>query len=224
MARRRSDDLEMEREFEERVEAKRRRGSPREYPDTAKRDRNKPKPPFLLRFLAWCGVILFCFVVGYVGTEYMVDKLGLNRPMSSDDTTLDFAAETLGIDMQRATFSVFYPRDGRLVSENVEVITRTLEDNIREAVLSILRFSGIDDAVNVLHVFRDIDTVYLNLSAPFLQALYEIGENTGSLLITGIARTMDENFSLTNVRYLVDSEVAVSMISIGLNADWQPQT
>jgi hypothetical protein len=158
----------------------------------------------------------------------MVEKLGLNKPLSGNDadgylTIEEHAAGVLGIDMQRATFSVFYPRDGVLISENVEVITRTLEDNIREAVLRILRLSGIDDAV-VLHVFRDIDTIYLNLSAPFLEALYELGENTGSLLITGIARTMDENFSLTNVRYLVDSEVVGAVTSIGLNADWQPQT
>jgi len=81
MARRRTDDLlEIEREFEERVEAKRRRGPDRSEP---KHDKKKPKPPLLLRFLAWCGVILFCFVVGYVGTDYLVVKLGLERQWPS---------------------------------------------------------------------------------------------------------------------------------------------
>ena len=234
MARRKLDDLKMEREFEERIEAKQRRISARSYPDSSRRDRKKPKPPFLLRLLAWCGVILFCFVVGYVGTEYMMKNIfnldkqwptsggytggnGVGTPTNEEYASI----ESLGLDMQKVTFSVFYPRDGELMSENVDVISRTLEDNIQEAVLRILKLSGIGDAVSVLHVFRDVETVYLDLSAPFLEALNEVGEKTGSLLITAVARTMNENFSLTRVRYLVDSKVVSSETKVNLNADWQ---
>ena len=243
MARRRGDDssmryqedlMEMEREFEERVEAKRRRPSVKDYPDPLKRDRKKPKPPLLLRFLAWCGVILFCFVVGYVGTGYMVTNIFmLDRPWPVSDndagengtsalTNEEFIdSGAMRLDMQKATFSVFYPHDGELRSENVDVISRTLEDNIQEAVLRILKLSGIGEAVNVLHVFRDVDTVYLDLSTPFLEALNEAGEKAGSLLVTGIARTMNENFSLTKVRYLVDSRVVSSGTPVDLNAQSQ---
>ena len=221
MARRRQENLaEMEREFEERVEAKQRRGY-----DSSKRDKKKPKPPLLLRILAWCGVILFCFVVGYVGTGYIVTQIGLDRPWSGpfgEDTGTDVISVTGGTMpyMQRATFSVFYPRGGELVSENVDVISRTFEDNIREAVLRILRLSGIE-AVDVLHVFRDIETVYIDLSSPFLSILNELGERPGTLLINGIVRTMNENFSLTRVRFLVDSRVVSSGAPVDLAAVWQ---
>jgi len=215
--------MEMEREFEERVEAKRRHGSAKNHPDSPKRDKKRPKPPFLLRFMAWCGVILFCFVVGYVGTDYMVEKLGLNRPLSGIDAPLiteELTTGMLGSEMQRATFSVFYPRDGELVSENVDVVSRTFEDNIREVVLRILRLSGVE-AVDVLHVFRDIETVYLDLSSPFLSILNELGERTGRLLINGIVRTMNENFSLTRIRFLVDSRVVNSGAPVDLATVWQ---
>ena len=171
-------------------------------------------------------------MVGYVGTGYMVTNMfNLDKPWpqsgdaASDDNTmtgmdlLDDGAVRL--DMQRATFSVFYPKAGELTSENVDVISRTFEDNIQEAVLRILRLSGVGDAVDVLHVFRDIDTVYLNLSTPFLDALNEFGERAGSLLISGIVRTMNENFSLTKVRFLVDSKIVNSGAPVDLAAVWQ---
>ena len=232
MARRRSEDfMEMEREFEERVEAKRRRPS---YPEPLKHDKKKPKPPLLLRVLAWCGVILFCFVVGYVGTGYMVDTLGLNKqwPTLGNGKNLgdivtsaeeEFMGSDAPLDMQKATFAVFYPQDGELMTENVDVIARTLEDNVQETVQRILKLSGMfNDAVSVLHVFRDVDTVYLNLSTHFLDALNEAGEKAGVLLITAIARSMNNNFSLTKVRFLVDSKV-VSSGPVDLTSAWPLQ-
>ena len=242
MARRRPDeddaryqeDLEeIEREYEERVEASRRRASARGYSAPPKRDKKKPKAPLLLRFLAWCGVILFCFVVGYVGTGYMVEKLGLNKPWTKLNSNINDAgsvaeAELLEssaakLDMQKAALSVFYTKDGELRSENVDVIARTLEDNIQEAVHRILKLSGMTEAVSVLHVFKDVDTVYLNFSASFLDALNEVGEKAGSLLITAVTRTMKDNFSLTKVRFLVDSKVVSSGAPVDLASVWQSQ-
>lgn len=214
--RRNHNDLaKMEREFEERVEAKYRRVSVKEPPDSLKRERKKPKAPFLLRILAWCGVILFCFVVGYVGTGHVMAML--DQPGVIVDHEVDF--DSVMPDIQRATFSVFYPRGGSLVSENVDVVSRTFEDNILEAVQRILRFSGIE-AVDVLHVFRDMETVYLDLSSPFLEILNELGEQAGMLLINGIVRTMNENFSLTRVRFLVDSREVTAGV-VDLSGVWQ---
>jgi len=210
--RKQQNDMEIEREFEERVEAKYRR-------EPLKRDKKRPKPPFLLRFLAWCGVILFCFVVGYVGTGYVVEQF-LNRPITPDFNGDPTERTNIMPEMQRATFSVFFPRDGSLVSENVDVVSRTFEDTITEAVQSILRFSGIE-MVAVLHVFRDVETVYLDLSSPFLEILDELGVQTGTLLLNGIVRTMNENFSLSRVRFLVDSRVISSGTTVDLAGVWQ---
>ena len=217
----------MEREFEEKVESsKRRRNSTREYSALPKHDRKKPKPPLLLRILAWCGVILFCFVAGYVGTDYIVKKIGLDKkwpvpnPLPNEEIP-DSGA--MRFDMQMATFAVFYPLNGELISENVDVIARTLEDNVQEAVYSIFKLGGIGDAVSVLHVFRDVDTVYLNLSAPFLDILNEAGERAGTLLINAIVRTMNDNFSLSKVRFLLDSKIPNAGTVPDLTAVWQIQ-
>jgi len=210
----------MEREFEEKVEAKFRRSNVRGAPEPVRRDKKRPKAPFLLRILAWCGVILFCFVVGYIGMAHMVSQL--HEPITPDLGPGGGATSFAEVmpDMQRATFSVFFPRDGVLVSENVEVVFRTFEDNISEAVQRILRLSEIE-AVVVLHVFRDIETVYIDLSSPFLHVLNERGAQASTLLLNGIVRTMNENFSLTRVRFLVDSRIISSGAPVDLNAAWQ---
>jgi hypothetical protein len=230
--------MEMEREFEERVEGKRRR-QPAGYQEPQKRERKKTKPPLLLRVLAWCGVILFCFVVGYVGTDYMVKFLGLDQPWPAPEENSQRSGDVFPsgngftepesaakLDMQKAIFSIFFPQDGTMKTEAVEVISRTLEDNIQEVVRRLLRQSGIfgdGDAVEVLHVFRDVDTVYLDFSDQFLTALNAAGERLASLLITGVVRTMNDNFSLTKVRFLVDSRAVTSGASVDLTAVWQLQ-
>jgi hypothetical protein len=222
--------LELEREFEERVEAKRRRSVPRNKLEPSKRKKNKA--PFLLRFLAWCGVILLCFVAGYVGTSYMLkwidtpiflqDGSGQTpdnlRIFLSVDNTAD-----VKLDMQKTALALFYPKNGALVEEKAEIIVRTSEDNIQEAILKLLASSGLfGDTVYVKHVFRNVDTVYLDFSGPFVPALSTAGERLSTLFITGIVRTMRENFPpITKVRFLVDSNVVSVGSPIDLTATWQ---
>ncbi|MDR1377133.1 MAG: hypothetical protein LBJ22_06450, partial [Synergistaceae bacterium] len=154
----------MEREFEERVEAKRRR--------SPLKNKGKPKPPILLRVLTWCGVILLCFVGGYIGTSYMLKLLekpifykpedGVQAENRGGALLSSDSAADLKLDMQKVVLSLFYPKEGALVEERAEVIAHTREDNIREAVLRLLARSGLfDGAVDVQHVFRNVDMVYL---------------------------------------------------------------
>ena len=39
------------------------------------RSPGRERPPFLLRFFSWIGIILLCFVAGYLGTSWMVRSL-----------------------------------------------------------------------------------------------------------------------------------------------------
>lgn len=243
MARRRDDssseryrDDFSEREFEERIEESRRRrsGSPS---GSAKRD-EKPaaKAPFLLRLLAWGGVILLCVVAGYVGTSYMLKLLEKQSLLKSDDRvqnqqdlqaflSADNAVDAADarLDMQKMTLALFYPKDGVLMEGKAEVISRTREDNIRETVHRLLELSGLfGKEIRVEHVFRNVDTVYLNFSGPFIPALSAAGARPSTLFITGIVRTLRDNFSpITKVRFFVDSKVTSAGSPVDLTATWQ---
>jgi hypothetical protein len=222
----------MEREYEERVEAKRKRSSARSS-SGQRYEKSRSKPPLLLRILTWCGVILLCFVGGYIGTSYMLkllDKPIFQKPeeggRSEQQGEVSFSSESAAdpkLDMQKVVLSLFYPKGNTLVEEKAEVIAHTQEDNIREAVLRLLRGSGFfNDETYVKHVFRNVDVVYLDFSSAFLSALSAAGTEPSTLFITGVVRTMRNNFSpISKVRFLVNSQVVSTGSPVDLTAVWQ---
>ncbi|MDR1049276.1 MAG: GerMN domain-containing protein [Synergistaceae bacterium] len=222
-------DDSMEKEFEEKVG--RRRSS-----DVRGRQRNeeRAKAPFLLRLLAWCGVILFCFVIGYAGTAYVLHLLDTQVLLKADggsqagsrrelEASLGSDGGDARLDMQKAAFSLFYPKNGSLTEEKTEIIASTNEDNIGEVVLKLLELSGMfGKEVRVAHVFRNADTVYLDFAGPFTAMLSSAGAQASTLFITGIVRTMRDGFSpIAKVRFLVDSKVVTAGAPVDLTAAWQ---
>ena len=98
------------------------------------------------------------------------------------------------------------------------------EDNISDAINSILILSGIPgaDRIKLLHVFRISDTAFLDMSGQFVSALESIGQRKRLLLLTGIVRTLQENFSpLLQVRFLIDSKPPKSGGVVDLSVPWK---
>jgi hypothetical protein len=214
----------MEREFEERMEAKRKRSHPRHASDFQKREK-RTKAPLLLRILAWCGVVLLCFVAGYSGTSWVLtlplfDKEEAER---SGEEVRRPSLSDVKLDIQKTALSLFYPKEGALQDEKTEIISRTFEDNIQETVHKLLALSGFfGKEVYVKHVFRNVDTVYLDFSGPFVSALSAAGAKTSTLFITGLVLTMRDNFHpIAKVRFLVDSKIADGGAPVDLTAVWQ---
>jgi hypothetical protein len=242
MARRKSEgyseryEEKLEREFEERIEAKRKRSPTRHASGSHKRGK-KTKAPLLLRVLAWCGVILLCFVAGYLGTSSMLTFLdkpispqeeggpggGVGEGNGNGNPGPGVSLADLKLDMQKTTLTLFYPKEGALLDEKMEIISRTFEDNIQDAVHKLLSLSGsFGNDVYVQHVFRNVDTVYLDFSGAFLSALNTAGAKFSTQFITGVVRTMRDNFHpITKVRFLVDSKIADSGAPVDLTAVWQ---
>ncbi|MDR1875301.1 MAG: GerMN domain-containing protein [Synergistaceae bacterium] len=248
MARRRDDspfgryrDDFPEREFEERVEARRKRTvkspksppDPRKAPGRSEQNRGEHnKAPLLLRILAWGGVILLCFVAGFIGTSRMLKMLESQSLLKTDDRgrnrqelSAALGSERSGaqLDMQKVTLSLFYPKNDALAEQRAEIISRTSEENIQDAIHKLLELSGFfSDETRLRHVFRNVDTVYLDFSGPFISALGAVGAKPSTLFITGVVRTLRDNFPpITKVRFLVDSRITSTGAPVDLTATWQ---
>jgi hypothetical protein len=225
-----------EREFEERIEARRKRAV--KSPDPRKKPGRdaKNKAPLLLRVLAWGGVILLCFVAGYIGTSSMLKLLEEKSLLKSDSRVrngeeltamLDADSSTgpanVRLDMQKVTLSLFYPKSDSLAEQHAEIISRTSEENIQDAIHRLLELSGFfSGETRLRHVFRNVDTVYLDFSESFIPALAAVGANPSTLFITGVVRTLRENFPpITKVRFLVDSKITSTGAPVDLTATWQ---
>ena len=217
------------------------------------RSPGRERPPFLLRFFSWIGIILLCFVAGYLGTSWMVRSLNtrsLLKPENRVENGEDLKAltEPLGLrkgslsppqewckakaalsgvrgDIQQVSLRLYFLKNGGLAEDVRPFLARPQEDNIRDAVQTLLAMSGIEGAesnVRVLHVFRSADTVYLDCSRGFAAALSKLGQRNSQFLVTGIVRTMQDNFPpIVKVRFLIDGAVSSGGAPIDLTVPWQ---
>ncbi len=205
----------------------------------AQNDDDKPTP-LMLRILLWLGLALLCFVLGYLGTSLAVDFLNRklllkpeNRIENSGDLTQFNEAERDRIarnelasasDIPQISVNLFHIQDGAITETRKNFIARTYEDNIRDAVNEVIVMSGVPNAakIKLLHVFRNDDTAFLDMPGQFASALDTMGKQKSLLLITGIVRTMEENFApLSQVRFLIDSKPPKSGGTVDLSSVWK---
>lgn len=191
------------------------------------------KAPLIVRLIAWVAVIAFCFVAGYVGTSLALRMLNkkdlLLRPdvaSNRQEATgiIEDGASEIRVNARKVAFTVFYPKDGGLSSEGVELLSGIMEDDIRAVFGRLLSLvPGVfSSEMKILHVFRSGDTLFLDLNSPFASGLSKIGEAESALLITAIVRTVAENFPpLIKVRFLINGQVARGDAPVDLTAPWQ---
>ncbi len=202
-------------------------------------DAKKPTP-LLLRILSILGVMLLCFVLGYLGTSWVVDFLNTklllkpeNRIENQEDLSNFEESERTqaarnaminGVNVQQISLNLYHVHDETLAETRKSFLALTREDNIRDAVNEIILMSNVPhaDRIKLLHVFRVNDTAFLDMPGQFASALNAMGKQKSLLLITGIVRTMEENFSpLSQVRFLIDSKTPQSGGIVDLASVWK---
>ena len=196
--------------------------------------------PLLLKLLSWLGIVLLCFVIGYMGTSWLMEFLNQklllkpeNRIENQEDLTEFQEAEAektsrllleSGADIQQISLNLHHVKDDSLGETRKNFVSSTKEDNIRSAVEEVLELSEVPNAsrIKLLHVFRNGETAFLDMPGQFASALEEIGERKSQLLLTGLVRTIQENFSpLKQIRFLIDSKAPSSEGIVNLAAVWK---
>ena len=202
-------------------------------------DDNKPTP-LLLKILSWLGIILLCFVLGYLGTSWVVDflnrKLFLkpeNRIENQEDLNEFNASEqeritnniiNSGENVNQISLNLYHVKNDTIAETRQNFIARTQEDNIRDAVMTVISLSEMPNAekIKLLHVFRMSDTAFLDMSGQFASAVDAAGQRKSLLLLTSIVRTVQENFPpISQIRFLIDSKPPKSGGAVNLAAPWK---
>ena len=193
----------------------------------SRRDYKEPRrkrAPFLLRLFSWLGVILLCFVAGYLGTSLFLDWPSLLKPENrienqEDLKNLEEAEKSKPIrspdgNIQQISLNLYYIKDGAANVMRQNFVSRTQEDNIRDALDAILTMSGISGTkgpMTLLHLFRSADTIFLDFPSAFASKVSAMEEVQRRILFTCIVRTMEENFPPINkIRFLIDSTTVPS--------------
>ena len=211
----------------------------RPRPSAIDADAKKPTP-LLLRILSILGVMLLCFVLGYLGTSWVVDFLNTKlflKPENRIETQEDLSnfeesertqaarnAIMNGANVQQISLNIYHIQDDTLAETRKNFLALTREDNIRDAVNEIILMSNVPhaDKIKLLHVFRVNDTAFLDMPGQFASALNTMGKQKSLLLITGIVRTMEENFApVSQVRFLINSKTPSREGVIDLSSVWK---
>ena len=199
---------------------------------------DRPKAPFMLRILAWTGIVLLCFVGGYIGTSWGIKFLNQQNLLIQNDvvTTSEDARGFIetqtganitrnedNLDIKKLTIKLSYPKDETLISESFELISGIREQEIKETIEKLFSVSKMfSREVLVKHVFRNASTLYINVSGPFIPMLSNAGQQNSALFINGVVQTMKENFPPINeVRFLVNGNVTTAGAPVDLTIAWK---
>ena len=201
------------------------------------RVREEKSTPLLLRVFSWIGDLLLCFVVGYLGAtwfmKFLSEKLFLkpeNRIENQEDLEGFEKSESrnaqilMGEDNHQLSLNLYHVMNDTIASTRRNFPIRTQEDNISDAVSAIISLSDMPDSskIKLLHVFRDSETAFLDMSGQFVSSLESAGQRKSLLLLTGIVRTMQENFSpISQIRFLIDSKQPKSGGTVDLSVAWK---
>lgn len=204
-------------------------------------DINDERPtPLLLKILSWLGIILLCFVIGYLGTSWFVEFLNrklLLKPENRIENQADLESfneseqarildESIksGSDVQQVSLNLYHVKNDTIAETRRNFVSKTQEDNIREAVTAVIQLSEMPQAekIKLLHVFRLNDTAFLDISGQFASSVESAGQRKSLLLLTGIVRTVQENFPpVSQIRFLIDSKPPKSGGTVDLSAPWK---
>ena len=206
-------------------------------PRSSRRVSGKPetgkKAPLFIRLIAWTGVLVFCFAAGYVGTSVALRMLNRNDILRREDvatnreeaeSVVKDAPAEIRVNARKVSFTLYYPKEGAITSEKMELLSSIMEDDIRQVISKILSTLPEKDAsgVKLLNLFRSGDLLFLNFNGAFLSFLKTRGELGSALFITGVVQTMCENFSpVVQVRFLIDGQEQQGDAPVDLSVPWR---
>ncbi len=204
---------------------------------SARKFEDNKKTPLMLKLLSILGLIMMCIVAGYAGTSWLMDMLNqkwLLKPENRIENQEDLARlqdsenkraeKILNSGNSQVSYILYHVNEDNISEVRKNFLSRTQEDNMSDVFENILLLSNVpdNDKIKVLHVFLKDDTVFFDLSAQFEKSLELLGQRSSLLLLTGIVKSMTENFKpVTQVRFLIESKTPKSGGAVDLSNAWR---
>lgn len=217
----------------------RERRSVRERDEWIDEEEDEPikKAPFALRLLAWLSLIAIFFGVGYGATslvfKWMDGGGGQRTPsnlVTSQEDAADLLARARSADETAAsdnveTCTLSIPEGSAFVSRQIQCSAGLREDAMKQALSAYMdavkESSMLDPTAQNLNLFQSGDWLYLNMNAKFLESLNKLGAEKSRFLITGLVRTMSDNFApVSKIKFYVDGKEVRDKKPVDLTAAW----
>lgn len=186
------------------------------------------KAPKIVRIFAWIALLVILFALGYLGANYffnMADRRGQrvgNVFGSSSDVTQAASSDSQAPAASgTAAYDVYVPDGGKLTKRSIDIQKGLVEDDITKVasvfIDSLKETNALANDVSVNNVFRNGDCLYLDMSPSFQSSVKKLGADAGKLVVTGLVKTMKENFDpVTKIKFYINGKESVMKTPVDL--------
>lgn len=190
------------------------------------------RAPKLVRIFAWAALLAIFFTGGYVGANYLFNKLDRGGTRiggvvgsGSDVRSAAGPFETDGLG--EAGYKLYIPlANGDFEERDIKIKKGLPEEDIQRILtvytdgLKELAYFG--HGVRVLNIFRSGDWLYVDMSQDFLKSLKLIGKEKSTFALTGLVRTMQENFPpVKKVKFYVEGSESRDKNPVDIENAWE---
>ncbi|MBP3835725.1 MAG: GerMN domain-containing protein [Pyramidobacter sp.] len=195
------------------------------------RGSSRPKSPWIVRFLAQMSVAAIFLAAGYYGADLCLKFLDRKSVVKQENvvSNAEDLQKLLAADQSdefvasRRELAVYPLGTEGLVRASLKVLSDVQEDEIMLAVRTVFTEASESWANQITpkHVYRDGVTAYIDLPGSFTEGLAKMPEQRSLLMLTGLVRTIVENFPpVKQVYFLVNGRWVTNVGKIRLSEPW----
>jgi flagellar basal body-associated protein FliL len=206
------------------------------------------RAPLVFRLLAWTSLIVIFFAVGYGATSLAfkwLDSKAFERGSRIPDNLVKTPEEArnllkrtpgrgdspLSADLAAqegdayVTVTISIPDGNSFKTRQIRCSGALREDTIKQtlaAYMDAMKESQILSAkAQELNIFQSGEWLYLNMSGDFLESIKTLGADKSRLMLTGLVKTMSDNFPPVNkVKFYIDGKEVRDKKPIDLTSPW----
>ncbi|NLX84598.1 MAG: hypothetical protein GXZ00_03135 [Synergistaceae bacterium] len=191
------------------------------------------KAPLLVRIFAWIALLAIFFVCGYLGANYFfnwADKKGGPRVGnvvgSGTEAAQISVSSNVSTGLRNAKYNLYIPEGKTFTTREIEIEKGMVEDDI-EKVASVYidglkETKMLDNNVRVLNVFRSGDWLYVDMTGAFTSSLKTLGKDKAALVITGLVKTMKDNFPpIKKIKFYIEGKESSENTPVDLKSPWE---
>lgn len=197
-------------------------------------DEERKRAPFLVRVFAWIALIAVLFAVGYIGANYFfswIDKKGASKagvvyaPDSAAGQSQQGAAVS-GI-AGSVAYTIYIPdKNGKFIERSIDIDKGLPEEDIAKVLAvyidGLKEINLMDNGVAVQNVFCSGDWLYLDMTRAFESSIKRIGKDKAAFVITGLVKTMQENFPpIKKVKFYIEGRESSDKSAADLSKPWE---
>ena len=208
----------------------------RQIPDYEEEDDvedRRGKAPILVRVFAWASLLAVFFACGYLGANYIFnwadkkggprvgDVVGSPAEIKQTDASTASQGETV-----TSGYSIYLPDNGKYTKREIDIAKGTVEADAAKVISvyidGLKETNTLDSSTRALNVFIGGDCMYLDMSSQFLASLKKLGAAKAPSVLSGMAKTVTENFPpVKKIKFYIDGKESNITSPADLTKPWE---